>query len=193
MATWASELETFVEAGVREQRFAYKPSEMLPPFEDGELCGFDPITTPEEKAAELEKAEAAYRAEYGDDPRVLDLLCDETAVDLNTCLWHARRTEEIEHNVRVFYDYCYAHRVRDAYLLGMWLLELHTDYGMEYDPRLLHDLRLVTSNIRDMTSNTRDMTSNTRDMPSNTRDMTSNTRDTTSNTRDTTSLQQSAN
>jgi hypothetical protein len=152
MTTWANELETFVEAGVREQRVAYDTSEMLPPFEDDELCGFDPITTPGEKIAELEKADAAYRAEYGDDPRIFDLLCDETEVDLHMCLRQAQRTEEIEHNIRVFYDYCWTCRVREAYLLGRWLLQQHTDFGVEYDKRLLHDFLLVTSNIRDAMS-----------------------------------------
>jgi hypothetical protein len=152
MATWANELDTLVDDGVRKQTIAYNTSEMLSPFEKDELCGFDPIKTPGEKAAELEKVDAAYRAEYGDDPRLLDLLCDETEVDLRLYLWLTRRTEQLQNNIRVFFEYCETDRLREAYLLGTWLLQQHTDFAVEYDPDLMRVLYHVTSAIHDETS-----------------------------------------
>lgn len=117
--------------------------------DDDKFCGFEPITTPDEKAAAVEKADAAYHAEYGE---VLHLFCDETEADLRLFLWQMRRMEELQNTIRVFFEHCEADRLWDAIQVGVWLLHQHTKFGVGFDSTLLQTLYYVTGEHRDGTS-----------------------------------------
>jgi hypothetical protein len=113
-----------------------------------------PVTPYDEWAPEREMIAAAkcaaYDAKqyemYGDDEdRVMSLMCDETEVDIRLALWRFDRMDELELELKRFFELFNERRFGDALYLGWWLLEQHDHYGASYDPALLRVLKETMS------------------------------------------------
>lgn len=148
MDLWDMELQHLMEREQWNDRIPYPVSEML--IEDTRWPS--PIKSIEEKQAELAAADTAYLASYGDDPRALLLLCDETELDLDRVWFESRRYAELKTNVRMFFQYLETDEFQMAVLLGTWLLNQHLDFGVEYDPGLLRLLKHLAVAVKEETA-----------------------------------------
>jgi len=78
---------------------------------------------------------------YGNDPRVLSLLCEETEVDIRMALWNADRVFEMETNVFDFFALYNHGFFDDALQLGITLLTQCDFDSVQYDMKLLSSVR----------------------------------------------------
>ncbi|KAJ1465950.1 hypothetical protein T484DRAFT_1757045 [Baffinella frigidus] len=78
---------------------------------------------------------------YGNDPRVLSLVCEETEVDIRMALWNADRRLEMETNVFDFFALYNHGFFDDALQLGITLLTQCDFDSVQYDMKLLSSVR----------------------------------------------------
>ena len=137
---WEIELE---DLGVKDCRaeWAYSSrSEIMSgsslPWPDDHLSAIK-----EERKMKIVTAQKQYELEHGNDDWALDLICEETEVDLRMALWRSDRILELESRVLDFFTLYSNKQFVEAVALASWLLPEHDKYDIQYSSDLLDVLR----------------------------------------------------
>ena len=107
----------------------------------------------QEEAEKLREASIKSEEErvrlYGTDDGVMEMLCDETVVDLNRGLWRLKRGEDLQEQIVAMKQLRKEGNYEAAHKSCMWLLEQHERHGVGYDKALLHILKQTAASLRD--------------------------------------------
>ena len=96
--------------------------------------------------AEMASYNAKQYEKYGDDEELVKgLLCEETEVDIRLALWRWDRMDELEIEIKRFFELFENERFEDTLHLGWWLMEQYDNFGAWYDPVLLQLLKETIS------------------------------------------------
>lgn len=144
--SWQKELEDLILDKDRAERAISGPSEIL--------MG-SPLPWPENFLEEIEKerlhaiteAQKVWCRMYGDNLRVLDLICDESEVDLRRALWRSDRVLEVEKSVLELFMLYDRGNYMGVVAMAAWLIPEHEKYGMWMSSQLLQLVRMSENRI----------------------------------------------
>ena len=120
-----------------------------------ELLTGSPLPWPEDHLEEIKKerrdaiikAQKAYEYSYGDDDRIMDLICDESEVDLRMALWRSDRVLEIENLVLEFCILYDEGKFLEVVTMAAWLVPEHEKYDMDLPTQLSYVLRMSEEHV----------------------------------------------
>jgi hypothetical protein len=134
---WQQELDELV---LDKDRLEWAHSQKLdvgalPPWPE------DPFAEAKDARATALKLAVAAADEYGTDERVLDLICDETDLELRMALWRADRIDDINARVLRYFELYNNGWYHEAVEMATRLLEEHDKYNIKFSDDLLRTLQ----------------------------------------------------
>jgi hypothetical protein len=95
------------------------------------------------------KKEAERVRLYGNDPRIMNMLCTETSADLEKTLARMHRGDFLHKQIRVMNQLRKEEKYEQATAMGVWLLHQDEKDGVAYNKELLHILKETVRELCD--------------------------------------------